>query len=77
MAEKLDNAEPRRWYQFRLGTLLIAVALAGIVCVLGVQAKHKYLEWRAIRRERDNEAFRHSGDEEIVPLVTDHSATHS
>ena len=33
MAEKPDNAEPRRrWYQYNLRTMLIGVAVLGIAC---------------------------------------------
>jgi hypothetical protein len=41
MDEKPDNAEPRRrWYQFSLRTLLIGVALLGVLCAwLGLQER--------------------------------------
>ena len=44
MAEKPDNAEPRLpRFQFRLRTLLIGVALLGVLCAVGRYVAHEVM----------------------------------
>jgi hypothetical protein len=55
MAEKPDNAEPRRrWYQFGLRTLLIAVALLGVGCWYIAGQARIVSERKAIRGELES-----------------------
>ena len=61
MADKPNTAGPgkarRRWYQFRLRTLLIVVTIASVLCPIGVRYYRRRQDERISRALQETGAF--------------------